>query len=140
MTDARTEVVLQDLLRREGRSLLQYVCEAFPWTNDPGQEKLAVLQRLGEEERAAAAGVASHLRRLHAVAPHLGPYPMAYTTINYAALDHLLPLLAKAQAGAVADLERDLAGLADAEARLQVDRVLQTKRHHLTTLQSLATK
>ena len=52
MIDARALALLQDVLRRESRSLLQYVREAFPWTTPEERELLAKLRQLTDEERA----------------------------------------------------------------------------------------
>ena len=45
MIDARSAQVLQEVLRREGRSVLQYVGAAFPWTTT---DRTAALDRLPE--------------------------------------------------------------------------------------------
>jgi rubrerythrin len=138
VTDARTAAILQDVLRREGRSLLQYVSEAFPWATAEERAALAALQKLIDEERRAAAELGRFLTRRRVALPYLGAYPMEFTTTNYVSLDHLLPLLIGQQKKAVARLEQDLAALADADARTQLERLLTMKRQHLKELESLA--
>jgi hypothetical protein len=130
--------VLEGLIRREGRSLLQYVSASFPWVRTGTGETLAKLQRLTREENDAVGALSRFLARRGHAAPYLGAYPMAFTTMNYVSLDHLLPRLLEHQRRAVAALEADRAALADAGARAEVDRVLEMKRRHLQTLEALA--
>ena len=109
--------LLRSVIRREGRSLLQYVSEAFPWTTPAspiaGEASAAWPPRSATPSRA----LMRFLRRQHATPPYLGAFPMGFTTINFVSLDHLLPLLVDEQRPrAIADLERDLAA-ADAGCR-----------------------
>jgi hypothetical protein len=136
--DPRTAAVLQDVVRRESRSLLQYVSEAFPWATSEERAALTQLQKLIDEERQSAAALGRFLVRRRADPPYLGPYPTEYTTINYVSLDHLLPLLLENERRSVTLLERDLAALTHSEARAQVEQVLAMKRRHLETLRAMA--
>jgi hypothetical protein len=70
--------------------------------------------------------------------PYLGSYPMAFTTMNYISLEHLLPLLADYESRAVADLVRDVASLDDPEARAEVQKLVDMRRRHLQALTALA--
>jgi hypothetical protein len=90
MIEARSKTVLQDLFRRESRSLLQYVSESFPWITPEEQHALASLQAMVREERDSLAGLAGFLTRNHVFPLPLGPYPMTFTNINYMSLDHLV--------------------------------------------------
>ena len=138
MIDARTYAVLRDLVRRESRSLLQYVGEAFPWTSPEARDGLAQLQKLVAEERQATDEVSRFLFRHHLMPPYLGSYPSDFTTINFVSLAHLLPLLSDAERRSVADLERDMSNLGDPEARGLVQKVLDMKRQHQKALDALA--
>ncbi len=138
MIDAGTQALLPDILRREGRSLLQYVSEAFPWITSEEQEALSQLQKMVAEERDRAAALSQFLARRHVEPPYLGVYPVAFTNINYVSLDHLWPLLIDYERRAIADLERDLAAVSDAEAKEQIQAILESKRQHLQALQALA--
>ncbi|HXG12512.1 MAG TPA: hypothetical protein VNK04_22340 [Gemmataceae bacterium] len=138
MIDSRTAALLQDIVRRESRSLLQYVSEAFPWVTPEERAALAELQKMINEERRAAQALGQYLVRQRVPPPYLGPYPMEYTTINYVSLDHLLPVLVENQRQAIARLERDLAAVTDAGAREQVEKILAMKQRHLTTLEAMA--
>ena len=138
MIDARTYAVLQDIVRRESRALLQYVGEAFPWTTPEARGTLAQLQKLVTEERQATDAVSRFLFRHHLTPPYLGSYPSDFTTINFVSLTHLLPLLTDAERRAIADLERDLSNLGEPEARGLVQTMLDMKRQHLKALDALA--
>jgi hypothetical protein len=138
MLDARTQSRLQELLRRESRSFLQYVRDSFPWTTSEEKAALAQLQTLIEEERSATTALAKFLARQRIPLPYLGSYPVAFTTLNFISLDHLLPMLADTERRAIADLESDLASFPDAECRHEVQKILDLKRQHLKTLEALA--
>ncbi len=138
MLDVRTQTRLQEILRRESRSFLQYVRDSFPWTRPGEKDALAQLQTLIEEERKANAAFAKFLIRNRIPVPHLGSYPVAFTTLNFVALDHLLPMLADAERRASADLEDDLADFKDSECQQEIQKLLDLKRQHLKTLEALA--
>jgi hypothetical protein len=139
MIDPRTEAVLQEIVRRESRSVLSYVGDAFPWTTARESAALPRLSKLVAEERQAVAELALFLTRRHVTLPYLGSYPNAFTTINFIALDYLLPRLVDFEGQSIADLERDLARLTDPEARAKVEKLLEVKRRHLPILKSLNT-
>jgi len=132
-----TKEVMQGILRRESRSLLQYAGEAFPWTTSAQKETLASLQKLIEEERAAAEHLAGWLAKKRMSPTYLGPYPSNFTNVNYVTLAFFLPLLVEYQKQGVADLERDLPKITDADSAAMVRRILETKRRHLQVLQEL---
>jgi hypothetical protein len=131
--------LLEAAVRREGRSLLQYVSEAYPWTTSAGDTTPDQVRQLAHEERDALAVLTRFLaRRRHAV-PYLGAFPMAFTTMNFVSLDYLVPRLAADGRRAIDALERDRAALTDAEAKAELDRFLDLKRRHLKALEALAT-
>jgi hypothetical protein len=137
MIDPRDAAILENLLHREGRSLLQYIGEAFPWVQTGSDLFLAQVQKLIAEERDSL-GVLSRflVRRRHTV-PHLGCYPMAFVSLNFVSLDFLLPRLAAHQRQALTTLEQDLAALTDPEAQAEVEKILRMKKVHLCTLEKL---
>src|SRR5438445_8864998 len=104
MLDSRTQTRLQQLLRRQSRSCLQYVSDSFPWTTSEEKPTLAQLQTLIDEERRANAALAKFLTRQRIPVPYLGSYPVAFTTLNFVSLDHLLPILVDTERRAIADL------------------------------------
>src|SRR5947208_2624977 len=114
MLDARTQTRLQAILRRESRSFLQYISDAFPWTTREEKNALAQLQTLIAEERSATAAFAKFLVRQRIPVPYLGSYPVAFTNLNFVSLDHLLPMLAAAERRSITELESDRASFTDA--------------------------
>jgi hypothetical protein len=135
--DTPTYNRLQDIIRREGRSLLQYAVESFPWTNSDADGRPAALKQLALDEADAAAGLARLLLRHRLSPPYLGAYPMAFTSFNYLALDRLLALLAEHQRRGITQLEADLAGLRDPEVRDAVRHLLEVKKANLKKLEAL---
>jgi hypothetical protein len=135
MMDARSRAVLLDLVRRESRSLLQYVSESFPWIT-AGEEE-AKLPEMVKEEREGVAALARFLARNRVAPAPLGSYPMTFTNINYMSLDHLVPLLIENQRHRIAELEHAVACMSDAESRLQAETYLAMKRRHLQRLDEM---
>jgi hypothetical protein len=137
--DARAQTLLQQLFRRESRSLLEYLTESFPWT--PADKHAAVerLHQLSSQQRESTVKLAQFLQRHHIPLPYLGAFPMDFTTINFIGLDYAVPLLVKDEQEAIGELETDLGRLADAEARALVQEILGEKRHLLKELETLGT-
>src|SRR5579862_2385551 len=106
--DAATATILQGLVRKEGRSLLQYVSESFPWTTHKNAHDAALLLDMAQEEQDAAAKVVSILQKNRLRPPYLGAYPMSFTTINYMSMDFLIPYLIDFEKRRIAELEKDL--------------------------------
>jgi hypothetical protein len=136
--DDRTALLLQNEIRRLGRSLLQYVAEAMPYSNNEDRETLGRLAQLTQEERDALAALGRLLRRQHLPPPYLGPYPERFTSLNYLSLDRLLPLLIEDHRQAVAGLEKSVAAASDPEGRAALERLLTLKRRHLAIVEELA--
>jgi hypothetical protein len=139
--DIATLNVLQGIVRRESRSLLQYVSESFPFTTSADTEVAARIMQIAEEEQVAAVALANVLaRRRHRLPPYLGPYPMTFTSINYVTWAYLVPLLVDYQKQGIVDLERDLTKIADVELAEEVEKILEMKRRHLQILIELGGK
>jgi hypothetical protein len=138
MIDAHSATVLQRVLRRESRSFLQYVGEAFPWTTADEREALDQLRRLIESEGRMLAALGQFLVRQRYGLPYLGTFPDSFTSMNFISLDHLLPLLVEHQRQGIEDLDRDLRELEYPGAREQAECLLELKRRHLADLEKLA--
>jgi hypothetical protein len=138
MLDATTQSRLQELLRRESRSFLLYISDSFPWATAGEKDALTQLQSLVDEERKATAALAKFLTRQRIPLPYLGSYPVAFTTLNFVSLDHLLPMLIDSERQALGVLEEDLAGFTDAACRQEVQKLLDMKQQHLKILEALA--
>jgi hypothetical protein len=130
--------LLQQIVRREGRSFLQYIGQAFPWA-PPGQEaEVGALKTLAEEEQEELTGLVRFMATNRVTPPYLGAYPTAFTSMNFTSLDFLLPVLLDAQREGVKQLEADTSGLKDLDARGEVAALLDIKKRHLDELASLA--
>ncbi len=138
MIDPHTQTLLQNILRRESRSVLLYVAEAYPWTTSTQTKTLTDLQQLIAEEREAVAVLGRFLVRQRVPLPFLPSFPSDFTTINFLALDFILPRLIEEERRSLANLERDLSSLKDPAARNEVEKLLAVKRRHLPRLEELA--
>jgi hypothetical protein len=130
---------LEAAVRREGRSLLQYISEAYPWTKAAGDVTTDKVRDLAREERDALTVLTKFLTRRRHTVPYLGAFPMSFTTMNFVSLDYLLPRLAESGRQSVAALERDRAALTDTDAKEELDRLIELKRTHLKALEALTT-
>jgi hypothetical protein len=128
---------LEAAIRREGRSLLQYISEAYPWTKSAGDTTPERVRDLAREERDGLGALTKFLARRRHTVPYLGAFPMAFTTMNFVSLDYLLPRLAEDGRRSVDALQRDQAALADADAKAELGRFLDLKRRHLKALEAL---
>ena len=136
--DAALTARLQDLVRREGRLLLRYVSESFPWSTAHDQDVRAAVLRFAERESDALGKLARHLQTVHVAVPHPGSYPMSFTTVNFVSLSYLLPRLAEEQKSGVAEVERLCNVLPDGETRNLVGQLLVLKKQHLSQLNNFA--
>lgn len=138
MIDPHSQTLLQNILCRESRSVLSYVAEAYPWTTSTEEKTWSDLQTLIAAERQATIGLGRFLVRRRIPLPYLPSYPVQFTTINFLALDFLLPRLIEYERQSIADLERDLADMKDPSARAEVAELLDLKRRHLPQLEEMA--
>jgi len=137
MIDPRTAKLLQAILRREGRSLLQYLGDAVPWVQGGDKEHLCQLQGIVLEDREGNAVLGRFLMRHRIPPPYLGAYPMGFTTLNFLSLESLIPRLIEAQRRTIAVLESDLAQIPDPQPRGAMEGFLEIKRRHLKVLEAM---
>jgi hypothetical protein len=135
--DPQTQAILTGIVRREQRSLLTYVRDAFPWTTPHEQDELARLAQIIQEQEQATARLGRFLARHKSPLPYLGAYPMSFTTINFVTLRHLVPLLVDSERQAIAELERTLPLIHDPSARVPVQELLNLKHKHVHALETL---
>jgi hypothetical protein len=138
MIDARTQALLQDIVRRASRSMLQYVGESYPWAADGEAELLAKVRAVIDEEEQAIESFAAFLRKKRIGIPYLGSYPEIFTHINYVSLDYLMPRLMGWQRSWVGILERDASLINDSEAKAEVEKLLAAARNHLQALEQMS--
>lgn len=137
MTDGVWPSVLQKLLVRLRRSLLQFIDDAYPWMGPGDEELVKQLKKVIEEERDAALKLAGFLRRRRLM-PYLEPFPLSYTSLMFVSLDYLLPQLVEHERKELAQIGRDLHQVHNGEARHQIQEVLDLKQRHLKKLEELA--
>jgi hypothetical protein len=135
--DAESQAVLEELVRRESRSLLSYVGDAFPWTTAAGGPALTTLNQLIRQERQAVTDLGRHLVRRRVTPPFLGSYPASFTSWNFIDLTALLPRLLEAQRRAISELQADLPKIHDAPAKQEAERLLAVKKRTLAGLESI---
>lgn len=81
--------ILNALLVAHGRSLLQYMAEAWPWTNEAAADLHDEVKALAERQSQAANAIAELLADRN-WRIDFGNYPVDYTHLNYVGLEHLL--------------------------------------------------
>lgn len=135
--DTSTAVLLQAILKREGRSLLLYMAEAFPWASVGTAANLATLRQLVRDEASGVNALGQFLVRSRHTPEPLASYPADFTTLNFIDLNYLVPKLIANQKDRITELERDLVRVTDSPARLVLDRFLGVKRRNLVGLENL---
>jgi hypothetical protein len=137
VSDSQSFSVLQGIVRRESRTLLQYIRDSFPWTPASEESVLVRLRQLADEQREETAKMGRWLARHRQIGPNLGSYPAGFTSINYAALDYVIPKVIADERAGLLRLEQDLASITDADARAHVAELIEKKRQHLKTIEEL---
>ena len=133
-----TATVLQDVVRRESRSLLLYIGDSFPWTTNDHAPDLVTLKNLIVREAAAISVLGKYLVRKRITPPPYGSYPANFTSCNFIDIAYLLPRLLTAQEQAIAALSADIALIHDAEAKKQLQGLLAVKQLSLAGLAALS--
>lgn len=137
MIDPRSQTLLQEIARRESRSLLRYVGDAFPWTTVQAQESLADFQKIVHEDAESLNSLIRFLGRCRIALPPLGAYPGWFTTINFVSLKHLQPQMVEAERKSITRLEQDLQEIPDESARQHLQTLVEQKRQRLQQLEAL---
>ena len=138
MIDPQTVARLHEIMRRESLSVLLYVGQAYPWTLARNNAALTELKRIIDEERQALNALGIFLARRHAALPWIGSFPSGFTTINFLSLDYILQRLIEYESQSIQQLEKDIPGVTDADARAKVQALLDIKRQHLRELELMA--
>ena len=130
-------ILLPNLVRRESRSLLQYVRESFPWSRTKDQAVREKVVAAAETEGELLAELGRLLQKRHIPMPGLGAYPTSFTNMNYVSLTYLIPRLVAAERQSIADLEHDLPRVEDQQIQDVLSAFRELKRRHLADLESL---
>jgi hypothetical protein len=136
--DVATRNLLAALLRRESRSLFQYLREVPPWAGPREQNAVARLRELAGAELDTLENLNRYLERQHAAPGPTGSYP-DFTPFNDQALHFLLPAVVREQKQLLAELERDRPAVADEGAAAFLSRLADLKRRHIPELEALHT-
>lgn len=136
--DAGSVALLHRLVTMGSRSLLQYVCQASPWSADGADPALTRLQALAALERDATARLTRHLQRKRLPLAPRESYPSHFTTLNFVRLEFIVPKLIAEHISEIAEIERLLPDAKDEEIRVLGEQYLARKRRDLETLKEIA--
>lgn len=137
MSDDATMSIVQEIIRREGRSFLQYIGDTFPWVGREDRAAFMQLQRLIAEQQQGIGDLMRFLNRRRADVPYLGSYPQSFTTWNFVSVKALMPRLVDDVRRDIDALAQDMARISDPEALTLVEGYLTRKRKHLQVLEAL---
>lgn len=125
------------LVRREARSLLQYMNESYPWADHQHQEALMSVLRMANHERHQIDRLIRWCIKAKLGNPSLGPYPQSFMSINFMSIEYLLPLLVEDQKKRIADLEWSYISTPHDSHGLIRD-LISAKKKHLETLRAFS--
>ena len=140
MTSQSPNQVLNRLVINLGRSLLQYLAEASPWTPDEDDASLVKVNELIAAQQQVVDQIVELLTDRHHLV-EFGTYPTDYTDLQFLSLDFLLVQTlrnARSDAEMIAALRVSLTE--DAEASELADLAAKTQAEIVTGLQSLVEK
>ena len=132
-----TQTLLQEIVRRESRSLLLYIGDSFPWTTNEHAPDLVTMRKLVRREANAISTLGKFLVRQRITPPFYGSYPASFTTSNFIDIAYLLPRLLAAQEHSIAALTAEIVRVPEAEAKKQLEALLDVKRSTLAGLAAL---
>jgi hypothetical protein len=136
--DISDQELLRQIVRREGRSFLQYIGQAFPWTPPGAEDEVTAIRIMAAEQQGELAGLVRFMTKNRVTPPYLGAFPTGFTSMNFTSMGFLLPVLIQAERDGIKALEADTARLADLDARGEVAALLDQKKRHLNALTALA--
>lgn len=128
--------LIHGLIRKEARSLLQFVGEAFPWAGRAGEKDRASFLAIAKHEKNLLDDLSRWCQRNKLGAPALGSYPHEFMDSNFLAIDFLLPKIVDEQTRRLAELQ--WARLSIPEAfRSSYQRYVEVKAKHLERLKKI---
>lgn len=136
--DAGSLKLIHRLIAVGSSSLMQYVCESFPWYADPAHAAQDAVVAMAAAERDDAVRLSGFLAKRHLDQPAPATYPSHFTTTNFCSLDYLLPKLVAEEGHTIAEVTTGLASCGDETVRGMVQGILDRRRQHLDTLKALA--
>ncbi|MCS7161343.1 MAG: ferritin-like domain-containing protein [Gemmatales bacterium] len=131
-----TLAVLNRIFAREKVSYLQYLQDAWVWTDADGRAVWKEISRMIQEEQKMLQRLAELIVRRKGILAKAG-FDERFSDSHFVALAHLMPRLVAYQRWLIAELEKDLALLEDAEASALGRELLEMKKRHLALLEEL---
>ena len=132
-----TSGLLNRLLVRIYRGLLQYSADCWPWTDAEESAEKRAVERMGEAQRQNIGAVVEVLTG-RGVVVDFGSYP-DNSELHYVSLDYLLGKLIADEEAIVAEIEASQDEAAhDTEAARLVSELLAAEKAHLAQLRELA--
>ncbi len=133
-----TEQILNDVLVRLHRSLLQYVGECGPWADGSAAAEQEAVSNL-VQIRHLHVGELVELMTAREAIIDFGVFPTEFTDLHFVGLDYLLGVIVAEQKKIISELESAVGSVSgDAEATGLLSRILVDERANLAKLQSLA--
>lgn len=139
MPTPETLILLNDLLISIHRGLLQYVAEAWPWTEVHETNVREQIIDDARKQQSSVRELAAFLdKHGHTIA--WGTFPIAYTSLHFVSLDFLSDRLIAGQQKIVDKCRRVAEAVAaDPSALRLVESLIQVESARLRSLQSLKT-
>ncbi len=138
MIDRKTWSIVQEVIRRESRSFMQYLGDSLPWPTREGAEVDAKLRPFIDAERQRIAELCQLLNRNHIPLPYTGSFPAAFTTANFSSFTFLVNPLIEEERKLIATLEEDVASVPASDGRDSLSKMLEAKRNHLQELEFIS--
>ena len=137
MADQDSVDLLNGLLARLGRGLVQYAVDCWPWTNGADDAELHALEQIAKRQHHFVARIVDLISQRGGV-PDFGVFA-DLSDLNYVSLDYLLGKVIADEQGLAAQVETAQAALrGDAEAAAMVGELLSAEREHLARLRDMA--
>jgi hypothetical protein len=126
------------LIRKEARSLLQYIGESYPWADASRWDALQTVLHMVKHEARQIEQLIRMCIKAKLGNPSLGAYPQSFMGINFMSLEYLLPLLVDDHKKRIADLEWSMLS-APTEFQGPIRDLIAGKTKHLEKMRSLIT-
>ena len=139
MSAQDTHVVLNDLLNKMSRSLLQYMGESWPWHSARDSQRQELVDGLVRRQQFGVERIAGLLQKRHHVI-QFENYAKDRSHLHYVTLDFFKPLLIDDQSKLVQSLRsaaRQIAATTDAESVRLLEQLVSEEEQTLEQLRSL---
>lgn len=136
--DAGSVALLHSLVSMGARSMLQYVCEACPWSPAGADPDFDRVRAIAASERDATARLTRHLQKKRLPLAPVESYPSHFTTLNFVKLDFILTKVIAEHEKEIAEIGSRLRDAADEEIRTLAEAYLARKRRDLEALREIA--